>query len=447
MINHYKSKINALLILLISLVLFINDQFIPNELNSVNHCKTISAKKCFYYSASLLPNITDKFRKDIKDQLNYNSQQKLGKVISLGGNLDQLKYFFNALKNSKNKKVRIAHYGDSLIMGDLITETLREKFQEKFSGMGVGYISIVPDDFRMRRTVSQSSSDDWDYASFMTRNAEKLPYGISGAVAVPKNGSWVKYETTQAFKSASSFDIFKLFYNNADKSSTVQIIFDNGTIKKLNLESGNDIQELILDVKDSKKIELQFLNGKKPYFYGVSLESSKGIYIDNFSMRGNSGVVLLEIDSKIIQDCNKYLDYSLIIFNYGANVSSPNKGIFALYENKMVSVIEEFKKIFPNTSFLLVSVADKTIKRANQFITDPDVPLLLESQKRIAERTGIAFWNLWEAMGGNNSMNTWVNAAPPQALKDYAHFTNEGAERVGELFFESIIDAFQKYSK
>jgi len=424
-----------------------NNQFIANELNSAKHGKILSAKNSFYYKASLFPNITNQFRENTKDQLNYNPQQKLGKFIPLSGNLEQLKYFFKALKNAKNKKVRIAHYGDSLIMGDLITETLREKFQEKFSGMGVGYLPIVSDDYRMRRTISQSSSDDWEYASFMTRNAEKLPYGINGTVAIPRNGSWVKYEVTQAFKSASSFDIFKFFYNNADKSSTIQIIFDNGTTKKINLESGNDIKELTFNIKDSKKIELQFLSGKRPYFYGVSLESSTGIYIDNFSMRGNSGVTLLEIDPKIIQDCNRYLDYNLIILNYGANVSSPNKGIFTLYENKMVNVIEQFKKIFPNTSFLLVSVADKTIKHSNQFMTDPDVPLLLECQKRIAERTGIAFWNLWEAMGGNNSMNTWVNAAPPQALKDYAHFTQEGAERVGELFFDSIIDSFQNYSK
>jgi lysophospholipase L1-like esterase len=332
-------------------------------------------------------------------------------------------------------------------MGDLITEILREKFQEKFSGMGVGYLPIISDDYRIRRTISQSSSDDWDYASFMTRNAEKLPYGINGTVAVPKNGSWVKYEVTLAFKSVSSFDVFRFFYNNADKSSTMQISFDNGTTKKINLESGDDVKELSINVKDSKKVELQFLSGKRPYFYGVSLESNTGIYIDNFSMRGNSGVTLMEISPKTLQECNNYLDYNLIILNYGANVSSPNKGIFTLYENKMVSLIEEFKKIFPNTSFLLVSVADKTIKRGGQFITNPDVPLLLESQKRIAERTGIAFWNLWEAMGGNNSMNTWVNAAPPQALKDYAHFTPEGALRVGELFFDSIIDAFQKYTK
>ena len=147
-------------------------------------------------SASLIPGFNFPSNNISNDALYVTTQVKLGKFIPLSGNLDQLKYFFNALKNIKNKKVRIAHYGDSLIMGDLITGYLREKLQEKFSGIGVGYLPIVSDDYRMRRTVAQSSSDDWDYASFMTRNAEKLPYGINGTVAVPKNGSWVKYETT-----------------------------------------------------------------------------------------------------------------------------------------------------------------------------------------------------------------------------------------------------------
>lgn len=441
-------KLLPIILLLFALLLSINSQKnldnSPKNIERINSLKRIND---FKQSAFLIPALSFSFHKVEKDLLALYPQNKLGKFIPISGNLEQLKYFFNALKNSKNKKVRIAHYGDSLIMGDLITSTLREKLQDNFSGVGVGYLPIVSDDYRMRRTIYQTSSNDWDYASFITRNAEKLPYGINGTVAVPKYGSWVKYEVTLAYKSVRSFDIFKLFYNNADKSSTIQISFDNGTTKKINLESGDDIKELSINVKDSKKVELLFLSGRKPYFYGVSLESSKGIYIDNFSMRGNSGVALLEINPKVIQECNNYLNYNLIILNYGANVSSPNKGIFTLYENKMITVIQEFQKIFPSTSFLLVSVADKTIKRGSQFITDPDVIMLLESQKRIAERTGIAFWNLWEAMGGNNSMNTWVNAAPPQALKDYAHFTQEGADRVGELFYESIIDAYQKYSK
>jgi hypothetical protein len=383
-----------------------------------------------------------KFNNDILSQI---PSQKLGKFVPITGNLEQLKYFFNELKKSKNKKVRIAHYGDSLILGDIITESLRQRMQENFSGKGIGFVSIIADDYRMKRSINQSYSTDWDYASFVTRNPDQLPFGINGTIAIPKPGSWVRYETTQIFKTLNSFDVIKIYYSNADKTSTIQFIIDNNSPQKMNLEFNNSIQEIVLNVKSGKKFELQFVNGKRPYLYGVSLESTTGVYVDNFPMRGNSGASLAEILPQMLNDFNKYLDYDLIIFNYGANVSSPNKGIYSVYENKMISVIEEFKRSFPKTSFLLVSVADKTIKKGSQFLTNPDVPLLLESQRRIAERTNIAFWNLWEAMGGNNSMKDWVDSAPPQALKDYSHFTPEGGDRVGELLYEALMDAGKKF--
>lgn len=374
-------------------------------------------------------------------------QPKLGINMPISGNLDQMKHFFSALKNVKNKKVRIAHYGDSLLMGDIITEYLRKNFQEIYQGKGVGYVSIASDDYRMRRTLAQSFSDDWNNYSFITRNPEQLQFGINGTLAIPKPGSWVKYETTSTFKTTNSFDIVRVFYGNAQKNSLIKYAVNGGSSVPVSLETGDDLKVLSIAAKNSTKFYLQFVSGSPPCFYGISLESNEGVYVDNFAMRGNSGASLQELSPKTLQDFNKHLSYDLIILNYGANVSSPNKGVYSVYENKMVSIINDFKKSFPNTSFLIVSAADKTVKRGSQFITNPDIPLLLEAQKRISERTGVAFWNLWEVMGGSNSMTNWVNAAPPQALKDYSHFTYEGGERVGELLFNAIIEAYNNSNK
>lgn len=381
----------------------------------------------------------------VADNLIVKSQKDLGKFIPLTGNIDQLKTFFEALKNSKNKVIRIAHYGDSLIQGDVISEYIRDRFQKRFSGKGAGYLAIVSNDIKIRNTTKHTYSDDWTYVAITTRNPDRLPFGIGGSVAVPKNGSWVKYQSTQYLSSTISFDLIKIYYSHADENSTIEYIANEKTSKKIKLKSGTNVQELILELdKNSTSIEIKFLSGKAPYFYSVSLESGNGIYLDNFSMPGNTGSSLLDIPHNVIADFNKYNDYRLVILNYGANVSSPNKGIYTLYENKMVTLIEQFKKLFPNAGFLLVSVGDKTIKKGNYFVTNPDVRLLLEAQKRIVAKTKIAFWNLWEAMGGNNSMNDWVNAKPPMALKDYAHFTPNGGARVAELFFDAIMDAYNK---
>ncbi len=395
------------------------------------------------YNASLL------FEKTDLDNLICPFYQSVGKFTPLTGSISQMKYFYEALSNIRNKEVRIAHYGDSLILGDIITDNLREKMQQRFGGQGVGMLNIVSDDNRMRVTTIHTYSNDWDYYSFITRNPKQLPLGITGAAAIPKVGSWVKYETNPIYKSCSQFNIVRIYYANADKNSTIHYSIDNGEMVKQVLDAGSSLKELVIKAKgNSKKFYMQFLSGANPTFYGVSLESDgNGIYVDNFPMRGNSGASLADIPEQLLSEFNKELHYDLIILSYGANVSSPNKGIFTVYENKMVNVIKKYQRTFPNTSFLLISSSDRTQKVGTRFVTNPDVLLLLETQKRIVEKTGITFWNLAEMMGGQDSMDDWVNASPPLALKDYAHFTQLGGARVAGFLFDAIMDAYSKFRK
>ncbi|MEG8945520.1 hypothetical protein [Rosettibacter firmus] len=379
------------------------------------------------------------------DNTNVSSQKTLGKFVPLTGDIEQLKNFFNALKNSKNRIIKIAHYGDSLIQGDVITEYLREFFQEKFGGKGIGFLSIVSNDIKMKTSIRHSYSDDWKYVSIVTRNPENLPLGISGAVAIPKINSWVKYETTENLKSTSSFNLVKIYYSNADNNSVIQYKINNGNATNINLESGQSLKELKINLNvPGKSFEMKFISGKAPYIYGVSLESGNGVYVDNFPMPGNSGVSLLQISESVLQDFKKYSDYSLIILTYGANVNAPKKEIFNYYESKMINVIEFLRRAFPNAGIILVGVGDKTMKVGNKFITNPDVPLLLAAQKKITEKSKVAFWNLWEAMGGENSMIEWVSANPPMALKDFSHFTQIGGKRIAQLLFDAIMDAYKK---
>lgn len=382
------------------------------------------------------------------DVLNFSFIQTLGKFTPISGNLSEMKHFFDNLKNIKNKSVRIAHYGDSLILGDIITDYLREKFQQKFGGQGVGMLNIVSDDHPMRVTTQHSYSDDWDYISFLTRNPGQLPLGISCAIAIPKVGSWVKYETNPIYKSSSSFNLVKVYYSSAEKTSTIQYSIDGSQMITQTLEAGNELHELQIKAKgNSKKFYMKFISGKSPQMYGVSLESlGNGVYIDNFPMRGNNGTSLGDIPDKLLEQYNEKLHYDLIILSFGANVSSPNKGVFTVYENKMVNVIKKYQKAFPNTSFLLVSSSDRTQKVGSRFVTNPDVLLLLDAQKKIVEKTGIAFWNLAEMMGGKDSMDDWVNASPALALKDYAHFTQLGGSKVASFLFDALMDAYSKFA-
>jgi hypothetical protein len=360
----------------------------------------------------------------------------------LHGNTTQMSYFYEALKQVRNKKVRIAHYGDSVIEGDLITSDLRSALQGKFSGEGIGMLSFTPDDIRFRVTVKHSFSNDWKTYSVFGGKAPGIDLGINGTVSIPSAGSWIKLESSGIPGSFKSIKKVYIYYSDA-KSSSIKYSLNNNPDKTEQLLPGKEIKQLIIDAGDAKSIKITAADNEQARFYGVSIESDKGIFVDNFPLRGNSGVSIRDIETNTFAGFNDYLNYKLIILQFGLNMLTSGLTEYDWYEKEMVKVINQMKEAFPQTSFVLMSVGDKSIKKGTKLVTDPNVIKLVNTQKKIAEDSGIAFFNLFEAMGGENSMVEWVNAKPPLATKDFTHFNNEGARKIARMLSEALLKDYR----
>lgn len=366
-----------------------------------------------------------------------------GKKTSLKGNTSQLRTFFDALAKAKQKRIHIAHWGDSIIMGDVISEYLRENLQKQFGGEGAGFVSIKTDE--IRSTTRVSYSNDWQESSLFTRNSNKLPLGINGAVFMPSEGSWVKYEVGRFNNHLRSFSSGKLFYANAPQGAYVTCTFSNHTVQTLQLESGKNLKKLdIWFPSGSSSVTMTFRSCSGGYFYGVSFENGEGVYVDNFPIRGNTGVGLGDIPVNVLKEFNSYMNYKFLIINFGVNIISNQYSNYVWYEAQMSKVIDYLQQAFPQTSILLISVGDKGIKKGSGFVTDPGIPLLLRSQEKIASQRNIGYWNMFEAMGGNNIISDWVEATPSLAYKDYCHLTNNGGKVIADLFTDALYDEMKK---
>ncbi len=370
--------------------------------------------------------------------------QDIGKKVPLSGNVQQMKYFYDALKNSKSQKIRIADYGDSGNEGDLGTSDLRIGFQKRFGGHGVGFMNITAQDISFRMTTKHSFSDNWKTVSALAGKDRNVPFAMNGFVAIPKAaGAWVKYEAQPVNQSSKSFSLARFFYTNA-KKSTIKYSFNNGKEETAALTPGSGVQELVLDPgKDVTSLKITATAPDQAHFFGVSLESGNGVYVDNFAWRGNTGISFKDIPEEYKKDFNRLLNYKLIILTFGANMLASGNVNFNSYRSEMTKVIKELQKNFPTTSILLVGLGDKCIKRGSKFVTSPDALKMMETQKKIAEDTGVTYWDKFEAMGGMNSMVEWVNHNPPYASKDYGHLTYDGAKFLGEMIFDVLIDSYK----
>ena len=66
-------------------------------------------------------------------------------------------------------------------------------------------------------------------------------------------------------------------------------------------------------------------------------------------------------------------------------------------------------------------------------------------QQRVARDNGCAFFNMFAAMGGAGTMARWHAGKKHLVGADLTHPNAEGAETVGVLIYEALIDGYAKY--
>ena len=99
----------------------------------------------------------------------------------------------------------------------------------------------------------------------------------------------------------------------------------------------------------------------------------------------------------------------------------------------------------PEAAILVIGPSDMSTKDKDKYVTYKHLPGLIETLKEVSMSNGCAYWDMYSAMGGYNSMPSWVNADPELARPDYVHFSAKGARLVANMFYNSLIFEYNKY--
>jgi len=373
-------------------------------------------------------------------------------IISPTKNMEGLSYmvsFFEKLlriKNGEDVKVRIAYFSDSMTDGDLIVQDIRKEFQKNYGGKGVGFVGITSLSAGSRYSVTHRYSSNWNTQSFLKTQRPKRPFGIDGQVSFANGGTYTLTLNSNGIENSEYLNQPMLFFGKSgNEKAYVNIYADKDTVVRKDLKASNTLNTVRLTTANPKKIKIELHKADTIPFYGLNFDDGKGVHIDNFSLRGNSGLPLSLLNTNLMQAFDRTLNYDLIILHYGANVLSYGAKDYIWYEDKMANVVRHLKVCFPNASVLIISTSDKAVKINGTMQTDPAVEILLNSQKRYARKTGSAFLNLYNLMGGYGSMVKWVQEKPVSANKDYTHFNIDGSKRIALLIYKEIEKGLQKY--
>jgi lysophospholipase L1-like esterase len=334
------------------------------------------------------------------------------------------------LKKGGKIKIRIAYLGDSMIEGDLLSQTLRTLLQQTYGGKGVGFVPITSQVAQFRRTAVATFSNGWKDLNF--KNTKKQHLFLSGHVFFSSGNDWVKVRDNTTRDTISALEKY-IFYGTSNDSSFVSVN------KKIIPLQGKKLfnRDLLLNDK-RKSISISTSDVKLP-IYGLSFESEYGVIVDNFSFRGISGLEFARINTDFLRTIDDQNPYDLIIFQYGVNVMyKPDDTNFNWYKRAATPVINKMKACFPKADFLIVGTGDRAFRYPEGYRSAVGIEELIKVQASLALQTNCAFYSLYAAMGGKNSMVNWATQSPSLANKDYVHPNALGAKILGKHLFEAL---------
>ena len=360
---------------------------------------------------------------------------------------------FVNLDNSKqdNEVIHILHYGDSQIEGDRITGAFRQKMQEKFGGRGPGLIPIVQP--IPSASVAQTASKNiarYTVAGNYVNKAEHRRYGVLGQTAHIYGSGYISVNARNwknTFENVRDFSKVKVFVNRNNPDFQVSIsAHDKESIVKTIEEEKESLSVLTWEFDNPiKHIAVHFSGSGE--VGAISLDGTSGVTVDNIPLRGSSGTFFSGIDVASISPVLKELNTQLIILQFGGNMMPSMKTTKQIetYKEQMGKQIRFFQKISPDTKILLIGPSDMSTKIDGRLQSYPMLKETADALKEAALENGAAFWNMYEVMGGENSMIEWVNNKPPLAAPDYVHFTPRGSDKIAEILFESLMIYYEYY--
>lgn len=353
--------------------------------------------------------------------------------------------------NELKQPLRIMHFGDSQLEGDRISGVIRENLQTLFGGCGVGFLPIS--ETNTGRLSVLKEENGWErYQVFgKGRKGKHSRYGFLGYYytvgedSVSKNRAEIELrKNSRYFKKAQDFEQMSLLYGKSKEKVGYELKTDTGLISRGNLAASKHVKRRIWQMNgfSTGKISLSLEAINSPDIYGISLDCKKGVAVDNIALRGSSGTEFTKMDKDYLTQQLKSLNVGLIIFQFGLNVVPAELKSYKYYEHRIYKQLRLLKEILPGVSILVISVTDACKNEEESFA---NINKVRDAQKRAARRANCAFWDLYEVMGGELSMPSWVNADPSLAEKDFKHFNSRGAKVIGNKLFNAIISDYNDF--
>jgi lysophospholipase L1-like esterase len=238
-------------------------------------------------------------------------------------------------------------------------------------------------------------------------------------------------------------DKIKIYHNVKNASYKVEFGYPE-LIKEVIVDTVTGFTQFIL----TKEIDTAFFritrvksDTSRFITYGVELMNSKpGVVYNSIGVNGASLPNYLRC-----QDFEKQLAQlppDLFIFSVGTNDANVPFDDFdtAVYRKNLEDLIQRILKVNPNTAILLTVPNDAYYYKK---YPNKNVARIREVVIGLSAKYGFGVWDFYGVMGELGSSMTWYKEGLMH--KDRIHFTWEGYNLKGDLFFEAFLKFLHEF--
>ena len=405
------------------------------------------------------------------------------------------------LENEKSGQVNIVHIGDSHIQADLFSGMIRKNLQEKFGNGGIGF--SFPHTLAKTNgsyAVKYTSNTAWDSRRNIYAPEDGVDVGLSGIGLQTKQDFVIEVNVRDTANSFNTIKIISPDYSGFDLATTSKpIAIESSVPKKIShtikrgevlgtiarkygvtvaqIKNANGLrsdniragQTLSIPTGQMEKKQVQRsefipfpLEKDSLADYYVSTQPLSKIYIlpnrdyKNYSLNGlvlekdKPGLLYhsIGVNGAKASDYNKYplffkqlkaLQPDLIVISLGTNESF-DKMVVQDYMVQLNLFLDNIRQQNPDACVLVMTPPPSLFNRKypNTFVAEYAKHIQMQETERL-----YASWDLFSEMGGLFNVNK--NAANGLMSADKVHYSVQGYEKQGQLFYEAFIKAYENF--
>lgn len=371
------------------------------------------------------------------------------------GSRDAQDHFYGLLDSlmaGSGRSVNIWHVGGSHVQAGHFSYRLQERLTTMADSLKGERGFIFP--YRIAKTNSDKSfrtsfTGEWLSAMAASTHKDLNPrFGIMGIAAQTSDslatvgiGLNISADTLWSFKRfrilgyASSPDVRPYLVSGSD---TLDFVIDQETQSYLfDLPAETDTVTIGFHIPEGQSFTL---TGTEP------ISGRKGI---NYYCSGVNGARLttwLEQCPDLPRDL-QLVKPDLAIFAVGINDSACKAVDFKpeVFKENYRRLIRLIREQSPDCAFVFITNNDSYRYISRGMTYNHNGPTVQKAMFELAKEYGAAVWDVYDIMGGKDSVIKWRNAGLVKS--DRLHFTQEGYVLLGDMLYNALVDDYNAQNR